>query len=443
MTERVPFTPASTLGRAYLLYRQQVILAAPVMPFVEVEVLDRLERLSGDHPTAAFAEASGALGTLLADPTLASDPEKQRTFQMSYETAKLAAFPATSAYLAECAKLSGLTQDLSLTAIDLSTLRVIDEKAHSDPSFKIFVRQLCAKLGEAQSAPDAQAYAQFFEIYGEAIVMLLLQERKVRVKRLPEAKTSMPDFECETDDGKPFFIEVKSLDVVGGIYRHKEMLHDALESEVEHERQARQGKRITMSEREIAPYRKSGADPAYDPLSLNRVIDTLRSKWRQAFKSSQFAQGPTFALAVVDRLVLPAAQLDLAPYYFDDALDGGGSSGVLWQAAFGREGGLVLRRPDFAGKPGVEGILTAPGIFVDDTQSFDAVGIIVLDVHSGQRLALGLASPRSISDDWTTDDTEGVLGSFCNYWNDADHSRGFELTRVRDPAQIPGTKTSG
>lgn len=41
-----------------------------------------------------------------------------------------------------------------------------------------------------------------------------------------------------------------------------------------------------------------------------------------------------------------------------------------------------------------------------------------------------------------TDVTEGVLGSFCNYWNDADHSRGFELTRVRDPAHVPGTKTS-
>ncbi|WP_157218000.1 hypothetical protein [Flavisphingomonas formosensis] len=440
MSERVSSTPQSPLGRAYLLYRRQVISAAPIMQFVQVEVLDALARLSGDLPTAAFAEASGALGYLLADPALASDPEKQRTFHMYYRTAENAAFPATAAYLAECGKLSGLTQDLSLTAIDLPTLRTIDEKAHSDPAFKNFVGQLCAKLGEVQSAPDAKAYAQFFEIYGEAIVMLLLRARKVRVKRLPEAKTSMPDFECETDDGKRFFIEVKSLDVVDGIYRHKEMLHDALDSEVEHERQRRQGKRITASEREIAPYRKSGADPTYDPRSLNRVIDTLRSKWRQAFKASQFAQGPTFALAVVDRLVLPASQDDLAPYYFDDALDGGVSSGVLWQAAFGREGGLVLRRPDFAGKPGVEGIITAPGIFVDDTQPFDAVGIIVLDVHGGQRLAFGLASPHSISDDWTADDTEGVLGSFCDFWNDAHHSRGFELARRVNPVAVSDAK---
>ena len=43
-----------------------------------------------------------------------------------------------------------------------------------------------------------------------------------------------------------------------------------------------------------------------------RVIDTLREKVVQAFKRDQFALGPTFGLAVTDRLIVHGRQCALA-----------------------------------------------------------------------------------------------------------------------------------
>jgi hypothetical protein len=421
------FNPQSFLGQRYLSVRGMILRLAPTMGFVDLEVLDALERLAEKARDPQLVEIYNDLVTRLSDPELVYSNELRGQFERAYRDASEMAFPATTAFLKQCDALSGLTSNVSLDAVDLKTLRVIDEHAHSDFDFATFVDQLCRKLGEVTSPPDANRYGQFFEIYGEAIVLLELRSKRIKVRRVPERDVSMPDFECETEDGRKFFIEVKSFDVVDGSFRQREMMRDSLETEIELEAQARAGKQIAMAEREIAPYRRFGADLRYDPCSLRLVIDTLRNKFMQAFKQSQFAQGPTFALAIVDRLVLPGAAQSLAPYYHDPALGGGVVSGVLWQASYGLPGGQILRLPEFEGKPANDGNLTEPGIFVDDTKPFGAVGIIVLDVHLGERVAYGLASPNEHTGEWQAEDTEEVLSSFCKSWNDQGHTRAFEL----------------
>lgn len=421
-------TPQSSLGRSYMSFRSIMLRSTPTMGFVELEVLDALERLAKKAVKHQLVQFHLDLSARLKDPNLMCSDELRSQFERVYQDATAAAFPATAAYLEQRNAISGLTASASLDAVDLRTLRIIDEHAHSDSAYATFVSQLCAKLAEVSSSPDTNRYGQFFEIYGEAIVLLQLRSKGIKVKRVPEGNVSMPDFECETKDGRSFFIEVKTFDVVDGNFRQRQMMSDALDTEVELEAQIHAGKQIAMAQREIAPYRRSGNDPDYDPRSLRRVVDTLRKKFRQAFKSSQFAQGPTFALAILDRLVLPGAAQSLAPYYYEPALGGGIVSGVLWQAAFGMTGGQILRLPDFEGKPAIEGNLTEAGIYVDDTQPFGAVGIIVLDVHSSDRVAYGLASPDELTGEWQIDDTTEVLHAFCNAWNDQGHSRAFELT---------------
>jgi hypothetical protein len=96
-----------------------------------------------------------------------------------------------------------------------------------------------------------------------------------------------------------------------------------------------------------------------------RVVDTIREKCHQAFKSAQFSQGPTVAPAVMDRLIVPGRGCALAPYYYDQYQGGACVSGVLWHAVFGRTGTPIFRLPDFAGHDNLDGFLDKDGLFVD------------------------------------------------------------------------------
>ena len=106
-----------------------------------------------------------------------------------------------------------------------------------------------------------------------------------------------------------------------------------------------------MATGKIAPYKVVGATTGHDWRSLITVVDTLRNKCRQAFKSTQFTLGPTFALALLDRLVLPGAIHALAPYYYEPFHSGACVSGVLWHAAYGTIGTPIFRICEFEGKP--------------------------------------------------------------------------------------------
>jgi hypothetical protein len=224
---------------------------------------------------------------------------------------------------------------------------------------------------------------------------------------------------------------VKSLDIVSGEFRHREMMDDALDVQVELEARRKEGRRVSFAEGTIDPYRALGQTEGYDPRSLKLTIDTLREKCRTAFKPSQFELGPTFALAVVDRLVLPGGRHALAPYYYEPFHSGCCVSGVLWHAAYGRVGTPIFRLPDFEGKPTLEAHLATEGLYADSHLAFCGEGLIVLDTHCGQRVAYGLASPLASPEPWSSDLTERVLRLICNAQNDAGNSFAYLLSDAR------------
>ena len=160
------------------------------------------------------------------------------------------------------------------------------------------------------------------------------------------------------------------------------------------------------------------------------MIDTLRDKSRSAFKASQFERGPTFALAVADRLILHGWKSALVPYYYDEHQGSGHCvSGVIWQAAFGRAGTPVMRRPEFEGKPSVEGYLATDGLYVDAGRPFPGAGLVVLQRSSRRRLSYGILASNTIGGDWSDDDSEEALHAMCHAWNDQESSRGWELSK--------------
>ena len=238
-----------------------------------------------------------------------------------------------------------------------------------------------------------------------------------------------PDFRCDPPDGKPFYVEVKTFDIVGGDARKRDMLYDGLDSKVELEEQIGAGKSVAMAESEIAPFRKAGETKTYDSRSLNRVIDTLREKSLGAFKEGQFKEGPTLALVVVDRLLLPGGKFDLAPYYYADFNDGGITSGVLWHMAYGRPGTPIFRLPEFAGANSLDSHLDRFGLFVDETRPFWGPGLVVLHRAQCGRRAYGLVNGAYAEQlNWSIDDTHEVLARVCHRWNDERASRSWDIS---------------
>ena len=326
---RDPRNTNSQLGRAYWQHHARVMAETQpkIMGYVTMAVLEGIESFATDNPGSLVAQMRKEMLQAIGPDTPAGDPDAVERFSALYKDASAIVFPATSGYLAVCHALNEYSTSHSLSSIDLEILRAIDLEAHRNQILDAFRNDLKSRLDQVSDVDDITAYSQAFEIYGEILAYLHLRER-VPTERIPEREgQKTPDFRCAPPDGKPFYVEVKSFDIVGGDARKLAMLDDGQDAMAELEEQKHAGKAIAVAETEIDPFRKTGETTTYDPYSFIRVIDTLREKSLGAFKEGQFKEGPTFALAVVDRLLLPGGKFDLAPYYYADLNDGGIASG--------------------------------------------------------------------------------------------------------------------
>lgn len=334
------------------------------------------------------------------------------------------AFPTSQEFLKWCHQFSGITQDHSLSSISLPRLRQLEVASLVDKGLKDLLKELCMALSRISCLDDSQGFRQAFEFYGEALVYSLLS-KKFQTTRLEAKSTSMPDFSCRLKNGKEFFVELKTFDIVDGPYRPKQILAEAMQQQIEIERQVNEGRSVAVAIREVSPYKSAFGKPEeYDSASLVTVIDTLINKARSAFKPKQFAQGPTFAFALCDRLLLPGGKHSVAPHYCER---GGLAivSGVLWHVCFGQTGWPISRLPDFEGEPGIEGYMSQNGLLSDLEISFPSRALIFADTRWQEDLVLGLYDKNwSFNTSWNIEDTEQVLGELCCAFNDKDNSHG-------------------
>ena len=183
-------------------------------------------------------------------------------------------FPATCAYLNACRVVNDISYNHSLSAIDLDILRAVDSAAREDGTLDMLRNELVSRLEKIKFVDEITAFSQVFERYGEILAYLHLS-RGVTIHRLPERQNKKtPDFKCKLQDGRIFYVEVKSFDVVDGNLRNQEMMYDALDTNVDLETQTNAGKSVASSAREIEPYRKYGETDTYDLRSLITVINT-------------------------------------------------------------------------------------------------------------------------------------------------------------------------
>ena len=73
--------------------------------------------------------------------------------------------------------------------------------------------------------------------------------------------------------------------------------------------------------------------------------------------------------------------------------------------------------------------LDRPGLFVDETCPFWGPGLIVLRQEQCERRAYGLVnSAYEAENDWSIDDTYGVLDGLCHRWNDERASMSWDIS---------------
>lgn len=447
MEPRDPRRTESVLGQAYSQHYERVMdrVRPMVMDDVSIRVLDGIEAFANDHPGSPVALLWQKMVEAIGPGIPAGEAAYVERFTALYKEAGDIVFPATGAFLAALHELSEYSASHSLSVIEEDFLRAVDLEAHGNPDLNRLREDLTSRLHKRSGIDDVTAYSQAFETYGEIAAYLHLCRQGVPTELVTTHKRKKtPDFKCASRSGKTFFVEVKSLDVVGGTASNRAMMDDALESAAELERQHDEGEPVATEIRVIQPYREYGEEETYDPRSLIRAIKVLRQKSQRAFDGGPFERGPTFALVVADRLELPGRGRALAPYYHDGSGDAAIASGVLWHMAYGTDGTPIFRLPDPAGKGSLEGHLNGSGLFSDETRPFPGPGLIVLDRIQEGRACLGLANDAfSGGGDWSIDDTREVLDTVCHYWNDRENRQYFSFAHDAPMAARSADKADG
>jgi hypothetical protein len=378
---------------------------------------------------------------MLANPVGTATFEKE--FNDIYEKSRTRAYPVAATLLGQSRSLAALTRDYTLLSFDLGLVRRMEDEALCDAVMREFVNEMAHHLALTETHPSYRVYPAVFEIYSEASVYRMLKERagdRLTISKITEGSDPAPDFECalRIDDAAgesrtlTFYIEVKALDIVDAPQRLPEMLDEGLDVQIDIERQQREGKRVAIGIGEIAPYRRFGTSPGYDPRSPRLVIETLIDKAARNFKATQFKRGPTFALANILRLPLPGQGVNaLAPFFYDPTMGGACVSGVLWQFAFGERDSPMHRVPDFEGGGTLDGNLQRAGILIDPALGLPATALLVLHEDDHRYRIDGLYDARFESKawDWSNIETEEVLHVLCDASNDRSNSMAHEYAK--------------
>lgn len=359
------------------------------------------------------------------------------------------------AYKAACQAVSSVARDFNLIAIDQSALQGLEKLAGSDVHAANFSQKLTDLLNQYAKSLDVRISSDLLSLYGEALVYWLLHDR-IKIEPIPAGPVSAADFRCELNDGRAFFLEVKTLEYSGGTSTQKNLQAETMSKQIEAEQRAKDaapsptGIKVGMSELEVSPLGnyKRGSKLLYE-------IKTLIHRLHGRFKGSQFNAGPTFAVAPLVRLsparMRIADALDLlAMYpYFRAPLEMGSDRpdhrlsayspvlpGRLWHVAFGEPGALMADVPDSEGNDRLPepnrlddfGLLVPHG-----TRYIGAAGLIFIEAYNQdvpfgrnvkEHLLLGLFDPKYTAPDWDDIATQDAMHAMGVLWNDARDSRG-------------------
>ena len=343
--------------------------------------------------------------------------------------------PSKKAFLGAVYEMSGITSDNSFRSIRPDWLAKVDVEAQTDPELLKLTDKFQRCLANKTGVDDVISSSQAYEAFGEIKVYRHLKQYGFDPKCIPTVSgKKTPDFECKTEDRKTFYVEVKSFDVVHGEFTNRVMLDQGVDASIEIERQQRNGERIAMSTQVIAPY----GEQKHNDSQVELVTSTFEKKVTNNFKFNQFALGPTFAFAVLDKLIVPGRQCAITPYYHQEYFQGSACvTGTLWASAYAEPGYLWLDMYEFEGKPTYSGQWQYEGFFTE-AKSHPAQAIMFFDQGLSNPLIYGLINNYSAEHiNWSREDTEGVLHVLCDAVNDRSNAYGYKLANYDSRIDYP------
>jgi hypothetical protein len=197
------------------------------------------------------------------------------------------------------------------------------------------------------------------DAFSELLMFVKLSSKCV-VEKIPETSTKTPDFKI-SHRGNGMFVELKALNMSGGLSKYKSIMTDALDGKIKQEKHIQNGSRSAMTEQVIMPYLKPGCD--YDAQSTSMVVEILNQKVQQNIKPDQFSAGTTGLLIdFSEQLLLHGRPSDNLEKEFADPPDMIPQSGELWHLAFGDRDVPMKKCVSFAGEYDQDQPLQSDGI---------------------------------------------------------------------------------
>jgi len=249
-----------------------------------------------------------------------------------------------------------------LLYVQLDFIEKMEIEAERDSVFKEALQKIEGLVDKALK--NIESYGDQIEIkntYSEAYIFSKLRSL-LSISKIPEEEKKTPDYKVHFR-GQEIYIELKSLNMIGGNSKYREIMEGALDSKIEAEDQIRKGSNIGVGSQEIQPYLSPNKD--YDPRSVRMVAEALIDKINQNIKQGQYASGDTILLVdLSDQLSLISKPSQAIQNQYYDDMGNTCVSGELWNVAFGEVGQPIYKPAEFEGADNEDGELQKEGILV-------------------------------------------------------------------------------
>lgn len=246
--------------------------------------------------------------------------------------------------------------------IKLDFVEKMELEEEQNQAFKDALNQIDQLTDKAlQNVEDYNSLTEIKNIYSESYILSKLQSL-LNIIKIPEAGSKTPDYKVRFRDGD-IYIELKSLNMLGGTLKHKDIMNDSLDSKITVEEQIKNGAKVGFGEQEIQPY--LSFSKKYDPRSTRLVIESLIDKINQNIKKEQYSLGDTILLIdLSDQLPLISKPSEAIQEKYFDEIGDAKVSGELWNVAFGKLGDQILKPAEFEGADNLDGKLEKEGVLI-------------------------------------------------------------------------------
>lgn len=246
--------------------------------------------------------------------------------------------------------------------VKLDFIAKMELEADSNCVFKEALTKIETLANKAlKNIVDFNSLIGIKNIYSEAYIFSKLRSL-LFIEKIPENSNKSPDYKVKFRD-EDIYIELKSLNMLGGTLKHRDIMTGSLDSIIEAENQVRRGSRSGFGIQVIQPYLSLNKE--YDSRSVRLVIESLIDKINQNIKEGQYSLGDTVLLVdLSDQLPLISKPSQaIQDKHYDDT---GNTyvSGELWNVAFGKLEDQISKPAEFEGADNADGMLLKEGILI-------------------------------------------------------------------------------